>query len=144
MYVFLCFRVGFHEIQNIRAVGRQRSSPESRLGNKIKMHLTKKKKKKKKSSNSWEYEDVLYFDLQPHPKACALGAVVMEWKQTLFEIWMLSDDWLMWYKHFIKQTKNLCLWPWSQGQWGGVGMGMVRRKLLDQYLTSGKVPTRSS
>ena len=51
----------------------------------------------KPNSNSLEYEDVLYFDLQPHPIACTPGSIVMEWKQTLFEIWMLSDDWLMWY-----------------------------------------------
>ena len=41
------------------------------------------------------YHLSLYFDLQPHPMACTMGSVVMEWKQTLFEIWMLSDDWLV-------------------------------------------------
>ena len=40
------------------------------------------------NSNSLEYEDVLYFDFQPHPMACTLGSVVMESKQTLFEIRM--------------------------------------------------------
>ena len=76
------------------------------------------------NSNSLEYEDVLYFDLQPNPMACTLGSVVMEWKQTLPEIWMLSDDWLMWYKHLINKLG-----------WGGGGMWMVQHKILDQYLT---------
>ena len=57
------------------------------------------------NSNSLEYEDILSFDLM----ACTLGLVVMEWKQTLFKIWMFSDDWLMWYKHFIKhKNSNIC------------------------------------
>ena len=63
----------------IRAVVGQRSSPELRLANKTKMHL----KQKTMNSKSLEYEDILYFDLQPHPMACTLGSVVMEWKQTL-------------------------------------------------------------
>ena len=77
--------------KKIRAVAGQLSLPELLpIANKIKMHLTKKKKKR--NSNSLEYEEVLYFDLQPQPMACTLGSVVMEWKQTLFEIRMLSDD----------------------------------------------------
>ena len=60
----------------IGAVAGQRSSPEYRLANKTKMHLTKKNKEL--NSNSLEYEDVLYFDLQPNPMACTLGSVVME------------------------------------------------------------------
>ena len=71
-----------------RAVTGQRSSPESHFANKIKMYLMKRKL----NSNSLEYEDVLYFDLQPHPMACTQGSLVMEWKQTLFEVRMLSDD----------------------------------------------------
>ena len=117
----------------IRAVAGQYSSPESRIANKIKMHLTKKKTKKKT-----EYEDVLYFDLQPHPIACTLGSVVMEWKQAQFEIWMLSDDWLMWFNISLNK-QILCLW-----QWRGGGMGMVQHKSLNQYLTAGKVLSRSS
>ena len=35
------------------------------------------------NSKSLGDEAVLYFDLQPHPTACTLGLVVMEWKQTL-------------------------------------------------------------
>ena len=35
------------------------------------------------NSKSLEYEDVLYFDMQPQPMACILESVVMEWKQTL-------------------------------------------------------------
>ena len=69
----------------IRPVVGQRSSPELHLANKTKMHLKQKKKKKKKkkmNSKLLEYEDVLYFDLQPHPMACNLVLVVMEWKQT--------------------------------------------------------------
>ena len=66
----------------IRPVAGQRSSPELCLANKTKMYL-KKKKKKKKNCKSLEYEDVLYFALQPHSMACTLGTVVMEWKQTL-------------------------------------------------------------
>ena len=62
----------------IGAVVGQRSSPEYRLANKTKMHLTKKKKNKELNSNSLEYEDVLYFDLQPNPMACTLGSLVME------------------------------------------------------------------
>ena len=58
------------------------------------------------NSNTLEYGDVLYFDLQPHPMACTLESVVMEWKQILSELWMLSDGWLMLYKDFIKQTKK--------------------------------------
>ena len=46
---------------------------------------------------------------------------------------------------------SLSLWPWPQAQWesgGGVGggqgePGMEQRKILDQYLTSGIVSTRS-
>ena len=74
-------------IKIIRAVAGQCSSPESRLANKIKMHLTGTKL----NSNSLEYENVLYFDHQPHPMACTLGSVVIERKQTLSEIRMLSD-----------------------------------------------------
>ena len=66
---------------SIRAVAGHRSSPESRLATKIKIHLTKKKTELKLM-----YIDVLYFDLQPHPIVSTLGSVVMEWKQTLFEI----------------------------------------------------------
>ena len=63
----------------IRAVPEQHSSPEVHPANKSKMHLKQKKKKKKRNSNSLEYEDVLYFDQQPHPMAFT----IMEWKQTL-------------------------------------------------------------
>ena len=73
------------------------------------------------------YEDVLYFDLQPHPMACTLGSVVMEWKQTLFDIWMFSDDWLMWYKHFIKKKKKkfyVCVLDFKVNEGVG-GMGIV-------------------
>ena len=66
-----------------RAVAGQHSSPESRLANKIKKHLTKKINM---NSNSLVYEDLLYFDLQPHSMACTLGSVIMEWKQTPSEI----------------------------------------------------------
>ena len=57
-----------------------RSSPELCLANKTKMHL---KQKKKMNSKLLEYEDVLYFDLQPHPMAYTLESVVMEQKQTV-------------------------------------------------------------
>ena len=42
-----------------------------------------------------EYEDVLYFDRQPHSIACILGTVVMEWKQTLqgSYIWKMNTFW---------------------------------------------------
>ena len=77
----------------IRAVAGQHSLPELHLANKTKMHL--KQKKKKMNSKLLEYEDVLYFDLQPYHMACTLGSVVMELKQTLevliFERRMLSD-----------------------------------------------------
>ena len=43
----------------------------------------------------------------------------------------------------LNKKTILCLWAWPLGQWGGGGMGMVQRKILDQYLTSGKVSTRS-
>ena len=44
---------------------------------------------------SLEHEDVLYFDLQPHPMTCTLGSEVMEWKQTLqgFYIWKINAFW---------------------------------------------------
>ena len=67
----------------IRAVEEQRSSPELSRASEIKMHSKPKKKKKKKNSKLLEYEDVLYFDLQPHPMACTLRSVVMAWKQPL-------------------------------------------------------------
>ena len=46
-------------------------------------------------SKSLEYEDILYFDLQPHPMACTLRSVVMEWKQTLqgSYIWKMNAFW---------------------------------------------------
>ena len=87
----------------IRAVAEQHSLPELRLANKTKMHLKPKQM----------YEDVLYFDLQPHPMACTLRSVVMEWKQTLNEYFLLTD-WCDIY--FINHES---LWPWPQGQWGG-------------------------
>ena len=78
----------------------QRSSPELCLANKTKMHLKqqqqkKKKKKKKMTWKSPEYEDVLYFDLQPHSMTCTLGTVVMEWKQILqgSYIWKMNTFW---------------------------------------------------
>ena len=56
------------------------------------MHL---KQQTKMNSKSLEYEDVLYFDLQPHPMACTLGKVVTEWKQTLqgSYIWKTNAFW---------------------------------------------------
>ena len=47
------------------------------------------------NSKLLEYEDVLYFDLQPHPMAYTLGSVVMGWKQTLqgSYIWKMNDFW---------------------------------------------------
>ena len=62
----------------IRAVIGQPSSAKSHLANKIQ---NASDEESKINSNSLEFEDVLYFDLQPHQ-----GSVVMEWKQTLFEI----------------------------------------------------------
>ena len=65
--------------KKIRAVvAGQRSLSESRLVNKTKMHLMQNI-----NSESLEYEDTLYFDLQPNPMACTLGSVFMEWKRTL-------------------------------------------------------------
>ena len=82
---------------------------------------------KKMNSNSLGYEDVLYFDFQPHPIACTLGSVVMERKQTLFQIWMLSDDWLMWYN--ISLNRNiLCDFDLKVSEWVGV-WGWYRIKL---------------
>ena len=74
----------------IRAVLEQRSSPELCLANKTKIHL-----KQKMNSKSLEYEDVLYFDLQPHPMECTLESEVMEWKQTLqgSYIWKVNTFW---------------------------------------------------
>ena len=48
------------------------------------------------NSKSLEYEDNLYFDLQPDPMACTLGSVFMKWKQTLQgtytnAFWWLTD-----------------------------------------------------
>ena len=59
------------------------------------MHLKQqKKKKKKKNSKSLDYEDVLYFYLQPHPMVYTQGSVVMEWKQTLqgSYIWKMNHE----------------------------------------------------
>ena len=47
------------------------------------------------NSKSLEYEDVLYFDLQPHPMACALESEVMEWKQTLQGFLYLKDEYFL-------------------------------------------------
>ena len=110
-----------HDKTNRRAVAEQRSSPE--------LYLAKTKpkciwSKKKMNSKLLEYEDVLYFDLQSHPMACTLGSVVMEWKQTLqgsyklFERAMLSDNWLMWYRHFINHEKSVTLTSRSVRKWG--------------------------
>ena len=66
------------------------------------------------NSKSLEYEDVLYFDLQPQSMACTQGSVVMEWKQTL---------------------QGSYIWKISEEVWGG----MEQRTILDQYLTSGIV-----
>ena len=101
-------------IFTIRAVAGQPSSPELCLANKIKMHLVERK-------NWTQTEDVLYFDFQPHPMACTMGSVVIEWKQTLFEISMLSDDWCD--INISSNKKILCLWPWHQYQWKGCGHG---------------------
>ena len=53
------------------------------------------------NSKSLEYEDVLYFNLQPHPMARTLGSVVMEWKQTLqgSYIWKINTFW--WFTNVI-------------------------------------------
>ena len=32
----------------------------------------------------------------------------------VIEIWMLSDDWLIWDK-YLNNMKFLSLWPWPQG-----------------------------
>ena len=74
----------------IRAAAGQRSLPELRLANKTKMHL---KQQQKMDSKSLEYEDVLYFDLQPHPMYPWVN--VMEWKQTLqgSYIWKMKAFW---------------------------------------------------
>ena len=47
------------------------------------------------NSKSLEYEDVLYFDLQPYHMACTLGSAVIEWKQTLqgSYIWKMNAFW---------------------------------------------------
>ena len=47
------------------------------------------------NSKSLEYENGLYFDLQPHPMACTLESEVMEWKQTLqgSYIWKVNTFW---------------------------------------------------
>ena len=60
----------------IRTVAGQRSSPCQQNQNAFEA-------RKKMNSKSLEYGNVLYFDLQPHPKARAIGSAVMEWKQTL-------------------------------------------------------------
>ena len=46
-------------------------------------------------SKSLEYDDILYFDLQPHPMACNLNGVIMEWKQTFqgSYIWKMKTFW---------------------------------------------------
>ena len=51
--------------------------------------------KQKMNSKSLEYEDVLYFDLQPLPMAGTLESVVMDWKQTLqgSYIWKMNAFW---------------------------------------------------
>ena len=55
---------------------------------------------------------------------------------------MLSDDWLMWYRHFINHEKfQVCDLHLKVSE--EVGVGMEQHKILDQYLTSGKVSTRS-
>ena len=128
-------------IKVIRAVEGQRSSPELRLANKTKMHL---KQKTKMNSKSLEYEDVLYFDLQPHHMACTLWSVVKEWKQSLqgSYIWKTNAFW--WLTDMI-QTFHLkipSLWPWPQScdleLKVNDEVGMEQQKILDQYLTSVK------
>ena len=59
--------------------------------------------------------------------ACTLGSVVMEWKQTLFEIWMLSDDWRVIKEKFYVYDLDL-----KVSEEVGGGMGMVQHKILDQ------------
>ena len=47
------------------------------------------------NSKSLEYEDVLYFNLQPHHMAWTLRSVVMEWKKTIQDtyIWKMNAFW---------------------------------------------------
>ena len=55
---------------------------------------------------------------------------------------MLSDDWLTWYRHFINHEKFLVC-DLNLKVIEEVGGGDEQRKILDQYLTSGIVSTRS-
>ena len=55
-------------------------------------------------------------------------------KVLIFERWILSDDWLMWYRHFINHEKFQVCDLDLKVRWDGI---------LDQYLTSGIVSTRS-
>ena len=112
-------------LNEIRAVAEQRtcSLPELRLTNKTKMHL---KQKRKLNSKSLEYEDVLYFDLQPNP-----WHVVMEWKQTLQGFYILKDECFLmtdWcdidISIIMKNSKSVTLTSRSLRRWG---IGMEQR-----------------
>ena len=83
------------------------------------------------NSKSLEYEDVLYFDLQPHPMAYTLGSVVMEWKQILPGSYIWKECFLMtgWcdidISLIMKNSKSVIdLKANKEGGWGA-GYGSV-------------------
>ena len=91
----------------IRAVPEQRSSPELHLSNKTKMHLKQRKTKLTQNHKSMR----MFYILTSSPTPWHVPWRQQLWngsrpsKVLIFERWMLSDDWLMWYRHFINHEK---------------------------------------
>ena len=111
------------------------------LANKTKMHL----KPKKMNSKSLEYEDVLYFDLQPPWQVPGVSSYGMEADPLRFlylkdECFLMTDRCDKNISLIMKNSRSVTLTSRSVGRWG---MGMEQGEILDPYLTSGKVSTRS-
>ena len=129
----------------IRAVAGQRSSPELCLANKTKMHL------KQQQKNELKIARVLGCSIfsplaPPHGKYSGVSSYGME--ADLPRFLYLKDEYFLitnWcdidISLIMKNSKSVTLTSRSVRRWGWVGN--EQRKILDQYVTSGIVSTRS-
>ena len=131
-----------HKTKRIRAVTGQRSSPELSLVNKTKMHL--KQTNELKIARVWGCS-IFWPPVPPHGMYPGVSSYGMEADPTktlyLKDEYFLMTDWCdIDISLILKNSKSLTLTSRSLRRWG---VKMDQRKILDQYLTSGIVSTRS-
>ena len=129
--------------RKIRAVAGQHSSPELRLATKTKM-LLKQKKWTQKVAIVWGCS-IFWPPAPPHGMYPGVSSYGMEADLSRFlyskDEYFLMSDWCDIDISLIrKKSKKVCDLDLKVRRWG---LGMEQRKILNQYLTSGIVQTRS-